>query len=192
VKTRIAAALSGVALVMAMGSLSGCGNSAAQQMNAWAKKFCDPAAAQFKKINDSYAAISKVPTNSQPATVQKADSAAFQQVSDGFKALAGIVDKAGDLPVTNGAKLRKTTVADLTNVATAYADLKTQVDGLNTKDQAKFAQGLTTVSANADKANKSANQALGNLRTGSVGTAVASQPGCQSTSSGSPSAAASS
>lgn len=188
-KKKLAAALSGAALVLAMGSLSGCGNDTNKKLDAWAKTVCDQTSVQIKKINDANTAITHVDSGGKPADVQKADAAAFQTISDAYKALGGIVSQAGDPPVDNGAKLRTDAVGDLNNLSTSYSDLKKQIDALDTKDQAKFADGLQTVSDNLGKVSKSGEQALDALRKGQVGTAMAKQQGCQN--GGSPSAAAS-
>lgn len=187
---KFAAALSGAALVLAVGSLSACGDDGNKELDTWAKTVCDQAATQVKKINDANTAITKVDSAGKPADVQKADAAAFQQISDAYRSLASIVDKAGDPPVDKGATLQKDAVSDLTKLSTSYADLKKQVDALNTKDQAKFADGLKTVSDNLGKVSKSGEQALDTLRKGEVGTAMANQPGCQEGGSVSPSASA--
>jgi hypothetical protein len=190
VTNKFAAALSGAALVLAMGSLSACGDSGNKKLDSWAKTVCDQAATQVKKINDANTAITKVDSGGRPADVQKADAAAFQQISDAYKSLANIVDKAGDPPVNNGATVKTNAVSDLNKLAASYADLKKQVDSLNTKDQAKFADGLKSVSDNLGKVSKSGEQALDTLRKGEVGAAMAKQPGCQQ-GGASPSASAS-
>jgi hypothetical protein len=184
VKMKLAAALSGAALVMA---LAGCGDNSNSKLNAWAKTVCDQASTQVKKINDANTAITKVDSAGKPADVKNADSAAFQQISDAYKSLAGIVSKAGDPPVKNGTKLKTQAVNDLNQLSTSYSNLKKQVDGLNTADQAKFADGLKAVSDSLGKVSKTGGQALDSLRQGDVGAAMAKQPGCRSASA-SPSA----
>ena len=57
--------------------------------------------------------------------------------------------------------------------------LRKQVDALPVTDQAKFADGLKSVSDNLAKVSKSGEQALDTLRQGEVGQAMAKQPGCQ-------------
>ncbi|WP_431950138.1 small secreted protein [Actinacidiphila sp. bgisy167] len=177
-KNKLAAALSVTAVILATGSLSGCGDGN-KELDAWAKKVCDPAAVQVKKINDANTHISNTPSDAKPQEVRDADSTAFGQISDAYKALAGIVGKAGDPPVDNGAKLKQDAVGDLNSLATAYADLRGQVDALPVSDQAKFADGLKSVSDNLAKVSKSGEQALDTLRRGEVGQAMARQPGCQ-------------
>ena len=64
-------------------------------------------------------------------------------MSDAYKAI-------GDRPSTNvgppdvddGEKKQKDAVKELNGISASYADLKKQVDELDTKDQAKFADGL--------------------------------------------------
>ncbi|MDJ0374844.1 small secreted protein [Streptomyces sp. H10-C2] len=176
---KLLAALSGAALLLA---LSGCSSdNSNKKLDAWAKTVCDQASAQTKKINDANTAITKVDKNGKPADVKAADSAAFQQISDAYKSLADIVSKAGAPPVDKGADQQKNSIADLTKASAAYAAVKSKVDGLDAGDQAKFADGLTAASVEADKANKTAEAALNTLRNGDVGKAMSSQQGCQQT-----------
>lgn len=179
VKNKLAAALSATVVILAMGSLSGCGDGGNEELDAWAKTVCDQASAQVKKINDANTHISNTPSDAKPQDVRSADSTAFGQISDAYKALAGIVGKAGDPPVDNGAKLKQDAVNDLNSLSTAYANLRKQVDALPVSDQAKFADGLKSVSDNLSKVSKSGEQALDTLRQGDVGQAMAKQPGCQ-------------
>ncbi|MFE0630350.1 small secreted protein [Streptomyces sp. NPDC058864] len=178
-KNKLATALSVTAVILATGSLSGCGDGN-KELDAWAKTVCDQAAAQVKKINDANTHISNTPSNAEPKDVRSADSTAFGQISDAYKALAGIVGKAGDPPVDdNGTKLKQDAVSDLNSLSTAYANLRKQVDALPVSNQAKFADGLKSVSDNLAKVSKSGEQALDTLRRGEVGQAMAKQPGCQ-------------
>jgi hypothetical protein len=179
VKNKLAAALSATVVILAMGSLSGCGDDGNEELDAWAKTVCDQASAQVKKINDANTHISNTPSDAKPQDVRSADSTAFGQISDAYKSLAGIVGKAGDPPVDNGGKLKQDAVNDLNSLSTAYANLRKQVDALPVSDQAKFADGLKSVSDNLAKVSKSGEQALDTLRRGDVGQAMAKQPGCQ-------------
>jgi hypothetical protein len=193
VKTKLTAALSGAALIVTMGALAGCGDNTNEKLDSWAKTVCDQASAQVKKINAANTAITQVDVGGKPADIQQSDAAAFQQISDAYKALATIVDKAGNPPVEKGgATLRSGSVADLNQLSASYTDLKRQIDDLDTKDQGKFADGLQTVSDNLGKVSKSGEQALDTLRRGEVGQAMAGQAGCADGGSSSPSATASS
>ncbi|MDF9814661.1 small secreted protein [Streptomyces sp. SPB162] len=176
-KKKLVGALSGAALLLA---LTGCGSDDSNdKLDAWAKTVCDQASAQTKQINDANTAITKVDKNGKPADVKAADSEAFQQISEAYKSLADIVSKAGAPPIDNGAAQQKDTVADLAKASAAYAAVKTKVDGLDTADQGKFADGLTAASEQADTANKTAESALNTLRKGEVGKAMANQTGCK-------------
>jgi hypothetical protein len=191
VKTKLTAALSGAALIVTMGSLAGCGDGN-EKLRSWAKSVCDSASVQVKKINAANTAISQVDSGGNPADIEKADAAAFQEISDAYKALGVIVGRAGDPPVEKGgAALRTGSVNDLNQLSEAYADLKKQIDALDTKDQGKFADGLQAVSDNLGKVSTSGERALDMLRKGEVGRAMAEQPGCRNAGAGSPSATAS-
>ncbi|GGW95693.1 small secreted protein [Streptomyces chryseus] len=176
---KFAAALSGGAvLVMA---LSGCSSDDSDdKVNDWAKTVCDQVQPQLKKISDANTSIQEqTADNSKPADVQKTDAQAFQQISDAYKAMGTAVDKAGAPPVDDGETTQKEAVKELNASSVAYADLKKQVEGLDTKDQAKFADGLKGVADELSKISKSGDQALKKLQSGEVGTAMSKQPGCQ-------------
>ncbi|OEJ60064.1 small secreted protein [Streptomyces agglomeratus] len=176
---KFAAALSGGAvLVMA---LSGCSDDESDnKVDDWAKTVCDQVQPQLKKISDANASIQKqTADNSKPADVQRTDSQAFQQISDAYKAMGTAVDKAGAPPVEDGETTQKEAVKELNDSSAAYADLRKQVDGLDTSDQAKFADGLKGVADELSKISKSGDQALQKLQSGEVGKAMAKQPGCQ-------------
>ncbi|GAA1507115.1 hypothetical protein GCM10009730_08610 [Streptomyces albidochromogenes] len=176
---KFAAALSGGAvLVMA---LSGCSSDDSDdKVNDWAKTVCDQVQPQLKKISDANTSIQEqTADNSKPADVQKTDAQAFQQISDAYKAMGTAVDKAGAPPVDDGETTQKEAVKELNASSAAYADLKKQVEGLDTKDQAKFADGLKGVADELSEISKSGDQALKKLQSGEVGTAMSKQPGCQ-------------
>jgi hypothetical protein len=191
VTNKFTAALTGAALVLALGSLSACGDDGNKELDSWAKTVCDQAAAQVTKINDANTAITKVDSAGKPLDVRRADSTAFAQIAAAYASLSSIVNQAGDPPVDKGAALKKGAVSDLTKLSVSYAALQKQVDALNIADQAKFAAGLKTVSESLAKVSKSGEQALDTLRQGELGTAMAKQPGCQQGGTVSPSASAS-
>lgn len=102
---KLAAALSGGAVLVL--ALTGCGGSEDnKELDAWAKKVCDLVPAQNKKITAAYDAITKAAedTESTPAELQKADSQAFQDLSDGYKARATVISNAGAPPVPRTAR----------------------------------------------------------------------------------------
>ncbi|WP_282703376.1 small secreted protein [Streptomyces sp. CC219B] len=191
VNKKLAAALSGGAVLVL--ALSGCGGDDNEKLDAWAKEVCDAVQPQAKKIETANAAIQKETSdNSTPEEVQKTDSKAFQDMSDAYKAIGAAVDKAGAPNVENGEKKQKNAVKELNGISASYASLKKQVDELDTKDQAKFADGLKDVAAELNKLSQSGNDALKELEEGEVGVAMAKQPTCKSASaSASQSAAAS-
>ncbi|MBV1941616.1 small secreted protein [Streptomyces sp. BV286] len=182
VNKKLAAALSGGAvLVLAM---SGCSSDdSSDKLNSWAKEVCDAVQPQAKKIEAANTAIQKQTSdNSTPADVQKTDSQAFQDMSDAYKAIGTAVNKAGAPDVENGEKKQTDAVKELNTISSSYADLKKQVDDLDTKDQAKFADGLKGIATQLDKLSQSGNDALKKLEEGDVGKAMAEQESCKSAS----------
>jgi hypothetical protein len=178
VNKKLAAALSGGAVLVL--TLSGCSDDSDNKVNDWAKKVCDQVQPQLQKIANANASIQQqTADNSKPADVQKTDSAAFQQISQAYKALGTAVDSAGPPPVDDGETTHKEAVKELNASSVAYANLQKKVDDLDTKDQAKFADGLKGIADELNKISTNGDQALKKLQSGEVGAAMAKQPGCQ-------------
>ncbi|MCD9875326.1 small secreted protein [Streptomyces guryensis] len=183
VNKKLAAALSGGAVLVL--ALSGCTSSSKgnDKLDAWAKQVCDAVQPQAKKIGAASAAIQKQTSdNSTPDAVRKTDAQAFQDMSDAYKAIGDAVQKAGAPDVDNGAKKQTDAVKELDDIASSYAALKQKVDTLDVKDQAKFADGLKGIATSLDKLSTSGNDALKNLEAGDVGKAMAKQASCKSAS----------
>ncbi|MET9594831.1 small secreted protein [Streptomyces sp. NPDC006516] len=183
---KLAAALSGGAVLVL--TLSGCSDDSDNKVNDWAKKVCDQVQPQLQKIANANASIQQqTADNSKPADVQATDSAAFQQISQAYKALGTAVNSAGAPPVDGGETTQKEAVKELNASSAAYAELKTKVDALDTEDQAKFADGLKGIADELNKISTNGDQALKKLQSGEVGSAMAKQKGCQKpTASASP------
>ncbi|MEU6279460.1 small secreted protein [Streptomyces sp. NPDC047028] len=195
---KLAAALSGGAVLVA--ALSGCSTKDSgpdPKLVAWAKTVCDAVPAQDAKIRSANASIASIATDSNlpPKDAQKTYSKAFQDMSDGYKALAAALDKAGAPPgVDDAAKRQKDAAQTFTGLSTSYADLKKQVDGLDTKDQGKFAAGLKEVAASqtkqVGKQSDTGTKTLERLEQGDVKAAMAEQPSCKVAASATASGAA--
>ncbi|MBQ0848186.1 small secreted protein [Streptomyces sp. BH-SS-21] len=183
VNKKLAAALSGGAVLVL--ALSGCSSSDdnSDKLNAWAKQVCDAVKPQARKISAANTAIQQQTSdNSTPADVQKTDAQAFQDMSDAYKAIGSAVNKAGAPDVEGGDKKKTDAVKELNTISASYGDLKKQVDDLDTKDQAKFADGLKGIATQLDKLSQSGNDALAKLEEGDVGKAMAKQESCKSAS----------
>ncbi|MFE1856734.1 small secreted protein [Streptomyces sp. NPDC002387] len=192
VNKKLAAALSGGAVLVL--ALSGCtsGSGAVDdKLGSWAKQVCESVQPQAKKIAAASSAIQKETSdNSAPEQVRKTDSQAFRDMADAYKAIGAAVQRAGPPEVDNGATKQKNAVKELNDISTAYGDLQKQVDGLDTKDQAKFADGLKGIATKLDTLSQSGNDALKELEAGDVGKAMSQQASCKSASaSASPTAA---
>lgn len=190
VNKKLAAALSGGAVLVL--ALSGCSSDDGdnKKLDDWAKKVCDTAVQpQTKKIADANAAIQKQTSdNSSPDDVQKTDSKAFQDISDAYKARSAALKSAGAPPVDDGKKKLDDAVKELDGLSKSYADLKKQIDGLDTKNQADFADGLKKIAEDLDKLSKNENKAQKKLEEGDVGKAMREQDSCKAAASPSASA----
>jgi hypothetical protein len=186
VNKKLAVALSGgAALALA---LTGCGDNGAKT-DAWAKKVCDQVQPQVGKIQKANTSISDAGKGKKSsAEVKKADSAAFQQISDAYKSLGSAVNRAGTPPVDNGPKVRKDAVRELNRISSKYDGLRKSVDGLNAKDAQEFAKGLQGLAGKLDTLGRSGDKALSKLQSGDLGKAMAKQKGCKRTG-GSPAGA---
>ncbi|MFE1951794.1 MULTISPECIES: small secreted protein [Streptomyces] len=181
VNKKLAAALSGGAVLVL--ALSGCsGDDSNEELNSWAKQVCDARVAPAKKIQAANDSIQKVSSeNSKPEEVQKADSKAFQDLSDAYGDIADAVEKAGPPPVDDGKKKQQNAVKELDALSTGYADLKKKVDALDTGDQAAFAKGLEGIGEGLTKLSQNGDNAVAELQEGEVGKAMEKQEGCKST-----------
>ncbi|MFG3507618.1 small secreted protein [Streptomyces sp. NPDC047821] len=177
---KLAAALSGGAvLVLALSGCSDDDGGGDNKVDAWAKNVCDQAQPQIQKRANAQQAIISTAADGKPADIQAADSKAFQDIADADKALAKAVQDAGVPPVDNGEKLQQDAVKELNATATAYENLKKQVDALDPKNQQKFADGLQGVADGLKKIEKMDQDALAKLQSGELGQAMAKQPGCR-------------
>jgi hypothetical protein len=177
VKKKFLTALSGGAAVLLAVSACG-GDSTGKKQDDWAKGVCDQAEVQLNKIDAANASFGKVDSGGKPQDVKSADSTAFQSISDAYKSLAGIFNKAGAAPGDDGAKFQQNAVSVFNQQSAQYAALKKQVDGLDTGDQAKFAAGLAGVSTSLQQTASNGQKSLDTLRQGDMGKALAQQPGC--------------
>ncbi|MER6996576.1 small secreted protein [Streptomyces sp. NPDC000410] len=176
---KLAAALSGSAVLVL--ALSGCTDDGEgeNKVDAWAKTVCDQAQPQIQKRADAQQTIISTAADGKPADIQAADSKAFQDIADANKALAAAVQNAGTPPVDGGEKLQQDAVKELTATSASYLGLKKQIDALEPKDQQKFADGLQGVADGLKNIEKTDQDALAKLQSGELGQAMAKQPGCQ-------------
>ena len=107
VNKKLAAALSGGAVLVL--ALSGCsGDDGDEKVNAWAKKVCDQVQPQIKKTGQRQQTIISTADDSKPADIQKADSQAFQDIADAYKALATAVSRPVRRPSTTARRSSRT------------------------------------------------------------------------------------
>lgn len=179
-KTKLAVALAGGAALMV--ALTACeGDDGSEETEAWARQVCSESQRQVTKIRSASAAITEASEGDEtPKEVQEVDSTAFQDISEAYAALADTVRKAGEPPVEDGATLRRDAVRELNSISDAYGELKETIDGLDTSDQAEFAEGLTGIAERLRQLGESGDEALSELQQGELGEAMAQQPGCQS------------
>ncbi|MFG2749224.1 small secreted protein [Streptomyces xanthophaeus] len=178
---KLAAALSGGAVLMLV--LSGCGgDDGDKKADAWAKKVCDQWQPELKKIETANGEIKRVASeSSKPEEVQQTDSAAFGTMSESYKTMGTALQSAGVPPVKNGEATQAEAVKGFEATSKGYADLKAKMDGLDPKDQTKFAEGLKEVAGGLEAASAGGKQALAQLKAGGLESAMNGQKGCQVT-----------
>ncbi|MFG2883660.1 small secreted protein [Streptomyces sp. NPDC048297] len=186
VNKKLAAALSsGAVLVVALSGCSSKDSGPDPKLLDWAKSVCDAVPPQDTKIRAANDSIAKIATDSNlpPKTAKATYAQAFQDMSEAYKAIASAIAGAGTPPgVDGGAKKQQDAVKNLNGLSTSYADLKKQVDGLDTKDQGKFAKGLHDVADQTKQIGEQSNSgtaALKRLEEGDVKEAIAQQPSCK-------------
>lgn len=160
-------------------AVAGCSDSD-DQVNAYAQKVCSqvqPQQAVIQKATDEIASVAA--SGSSPQQVQQTDAQAFGQMAGAYQTLAKAVQDAGAPPVDRGATLQQNAVTQLNGIAVSYTQLQKSVQGLNTSDQGKFADGLKTVSDKFAPLSQSSGDALTKLQAGDIGKAMAQQSGCR-------------
>ncbi|MDT3395171.1 small secreted protein [Streptomyces sp. B1866] len=178
---KLVAALSGGAAVLL--TLTGCdGGDGDKKADDWAKQVCDVVQPQSEKIRGASDSIRRAANEQDSEKLQQTDSAAFQQFSEAYAALAAAVEQAGPPPVKDGEKVRREVAAQLSQASNGYKGLKTTVDGLDTGNKARFASGLKGIADDLRELTKTADQALRRLQRGEAGEAMRKQPGCQAKS----------
>jgi cell division septation protein DedD len=179
VNKKLAAALSGgTVLVLA---LSGCGGGDdGQRTEEWVDALCSEVRPQVERIRTASGDILEAAQDDRPPEeVQQTDSAAFQEISDAYAALADAVNEAGDPPVDDGARLREDAVTELRTLSDSYAELKETVEGLDTSDQGEFSTGLQDIADRLEELAENGGDALSELQEGELGEAMAENEGCQ-------------
>ncbi|MFE3094296.1 small secreted protein [Streptomyces sp. NPDC059248] len=185
---KLAAVLSGGAVLVL--ALSGCSSDEKKDnaVNDWAEKYCDQIKTQFKTKAEADQLIAVTAVDGKPAELQKADSKAFQDLSNVNKALAAAFRTVGPTPVEEDVELVTAAAAERDASAAFFLDLKKQVDALDASDQQDFADGLQVVSEGLLKAEAN-EKAWNKLRASETGRAMGTFQGCQPVKADPPAAA---
>lgn len=174
---KLAAALSGAALALA---LAGCGDDGEnKELDAWAKTVCDAAKPQVEGARVALSDLARVNQGEKPADLKARLSGDVGALAKSKSERAKSLDAAGPPPVDDGEKLQQDAVDELRASAKAYTDLKKQLDGLDTKDKSKFAEGLEGVGAEIKKLGSSKDEALKKLESGDVRESMTKQASCK-------------
>lgn len=177
VNRRLAAALSGAALMFA---LTACGDGGrAEKLEAWSKTVCDSVKPQVQGARAALNDIAEVKQGEKPGALKSRLSEDIDALRRSNSELAEDIAAAGAPPVDDGKKLQQDAVKELRGSAKAYGDLKKQVDELDTKDRAQFAEGLEGVGDEIEKLSTRNDKALLKLQSGDVGRSMAKQAGCK-------------
>ena len=152
-----------------------------EKLDAWAKKVCDAVQPQVKKIAGRQRRDPEGDLGQQHAGRGPEDRLGrpSRTCPTPTRRWAAPCRRPGAPPVDDGEKKQTDAVKELNDISTSYATLKKQVDELDTKDQAKFADGLKDIATELDKLSTSGNDALKKLEEGDVGKAMAKQDGCK-------------
>ncbi|KNB52120.1 hypothetical protein [Streptomyces caatingaensis] len=178
-KKLVTALSGGAALVLALTGCGGGGEDNGKKRDTWAKNLCDQLQPQVKKTKDAFASTVAVQGEEDSKKVQRTDSTAFETISAGYKSLASTVQNAGVPPVEDGKTIQDNAVKALNELSTAFADLKKQVDNLNTSDKAKFSDGLRDLAKRLDGLKGKGDDAINKLQSGELGKAMMKQESCK-------------
>ncbi|MGW4649650.1 hypothetical protein [Kitasatospora sp. NPDC004289] len=167
-------------LTLAVGAV-GCGgdDNSGAALDSWAKTVCDaahdPIAQSTAALDDS----GKVVPGEAPADLQKRLAADLGTLAQTNQQLADAIAKAGVPKIGDGAKVQQGATEELKQAAQGYLDVQQKLTALPNGDQAKFADGLRSVSDQIQRLAQQSTAALNTLQSGELGAAISKQTGCK-------------
>lgn len=164
--------------LLAFGAV-GCGDDNSKQLESWAANVCGAAKDPIAQAQTALADTGQVKTGEAPGELQKRLSADIGRLAKTNQDIAAAIDSAGAPKVDDGGTLQKDTVAELNKAADGYLDVQKKLDALSNDDQAKFADGLRSVSDQLQQLASLSTQAQAKLQRGDLGAAMAKQEGCK-------------
>ncbi|MBC3842940.1 small secreted protein [Streptacidiphilus sp. 4-A2] len=178
------------AVLLAFGATA-CSSDNTKQLDAWAAGLCSGMQSPVQQANAALTDTGTVKSGETPAALQTRLAADFGTLAAANTQIAQAVQKAGAPKVDNGAQTQASAVTELNQAAGGYTAVQQAVTALPAGDQGKFAAGLKGVSDKVQQLAELSTSALQQLQAGSLGQALATQPGCKSVStSATPSAGA--
>lgn len=165
--------------LLAFGAVA-CSSDNSAQLNTWAKSVCEAAQDPIAHSRTALADTGAVKQGEAPADLQKRLAADLGALAATDQQLADAIDKAGAPKVDQGAKLQQDAVAELKQTAQGYLDVQKKLTTLPSNDQARFADGLSSVGDQVQRLAQQSTDTLNKLQSGDLATAMAKQPGCKS------------
>ncbi|MFJ8040538.1 hypothetical protein ACIRBX_08555 [Kitasatospora sp. NPDC096147] len=174
-------------LTLAVGAV-GCGgddDSATAALDSWAKSVCDAAHDPIVQSKTALEDSGKVVPGEAPAELQKRLAGDLGTLAQTNQQLADAIAKAGAPKVGEGAKVQQGASDELKQAAQGYLDVQQKLTALPNEDQAKFADGLRSVSDQIQRLAQQSTDALNTLQSGELGVAISKQTGCKPSPTGS-------
>lgn len=158
-----------------------CSSDNTKALDAWAVTLCGGMQTPVEQANAALADTGTVKTGETPAALQTRLAADLGTLATANTQIAQAVQKAGAPKVNNGGQVQADAVSELNQAAGGYTSVQQAVSALPVDDQAKFAAGLKGVGDKVQQLAELSTSALQQLQAGDLGTALAKQPGCKST-----------
>jgi hypothetical protein len=177
------------AALVALGATA-CSSDNTKQLDAWATTLCGSMQGPVQQSNAALADTGTVKPGETPAALQTRLAADLGSLAAANTQIAQAVQKAGAPKVDNGAQTQADAISELNQAAGGYTSVQQAVSALPVDDQAKFAAGLKGVGDKVQQLAELSTSALQQLQAGSLGKALATQPGCKSTTAAASSTAA--
>ncbi|MGV9269926.1 hypothetical protein ACWDRR_35340 [Kitasatospora sp. NPDC003701] len=171
-------AVPALGVLLAFGAV-GCGDDNSKQLESWAANVCGAAKDPIAQAQTALSDTGQVKTGETPGDLQKRLSADIGRLAKTNQDIAAAINSAGAPKVDDGGTLQKDTVAELNKAADGYLDVQKKLDALSNDDQAKFADGLRSVSDQLQQLGALSTQAQAKLQRGDLGAAMAKQEGCK-------------
>jgi hypothetical protein len=157
---------------------AGCGK-AGKSTGTWADQVCGVLAPWQQDQSTALASATTKTGTAEPTQVRDRLSQALGAIVTSTGGAADHVQSIGAPDVPSGRAAKGELVATLRRTGQSFADLKTQIDGLDVRDQGAFAKALSPIAQQLSTASNATQDTFQRLNGGDIGKAFANSAACK-------------